>query len=475
MINIVTIGGGTGHNQVLTGLKYFSDLKITAICPSTDSGGSTGVLQADYNGFGYTGDLTKCLLALTENDELAKALGYRFSGGSLNGHSVKNLFFHSLVVNHGLVRALDLMKQILDIGPHQVLPVTKEKTQLNALLNFGHTVFGEANIDNLAKNPLWSPTVHSIKDIYLKPHVSASPEVKKSLVEADYVVVCPGDLYSSIIPVLIPRGMKESIQKSSAQIVLFLNIMTKQGETDNYLADDFINRIEKYLGKKVDYIIYNNKPIPKGILLNYSLEHKVEFKKDKSVADNRIIKAPLAYISSDGKILTNPAVIAKVFRSIIFPLPKPKSPPVYILDLDDTLFDSTNQPPATKKSWPLKLLTGVEEFLSNNRGQKILVTMGGAPLQKRKLAALKIEHSFDEIFIVKTNQEKLAVLKELAGRYKSNIVVIGNRIDSEIKYGNALGLKTVLIKFGKYQDLVSTTYDEYPDVTIENFRDLPKM
>lgn len=78
MKKLVTIGGGGGHSQVLKALKNIPDIQITGICPSTDSGGSTGMLQKDYDGKGYTGDLTKCVLSLCDNEILAKALSYRY-------------------------------------------------------------------------------------------------------------------------------------------------------------------------------------------------------------------------------------------------------------------------------------------------------------------------------------------------------------------------------------------------------------
>lgn len=63
-MDIVTIGGGTGHSQVLKGLRTLRNIRITAVCPTTDSGGSTGQLIREYGGLGYLGDLTKCIAAL---------------------------------------------------------------------------------------------------------------------------------------------------------------------------------------------------------------------------------------------------------------------------------------------------------------------------------------------------------------------------------------------------------------------------
>jgi uncharacterized cofD-like protein len=316
MKKIVTIGGGSGHSQVLQALKSIPAIQITGICPSTDSGGSTGALQREYDGSGYTGDLTKCIITLCNNDVLANALSYRYVDGPLHGHPVKNLLFHALEKTGTADEALKSMWDICGLGVHRVLPVTHEKAELCALLSIGNTISGETNIDTIAKNPLWNPDVHSISEIYLKPEVSASTLATSAIEEADYIVVCPGDLYSSIIPTLLPRGMMQALAKSKARIILMLNIMTKKGETDNYTATDFIERIEKHLGKKVDYILYNNASIPDHVLLKYSLEQKVELSLENS-QDKRVISGPFATISETDQIYSDPGVIKETILEIL--------------------------------------------------------------------------------------------------------------------------------------------------------------
>lgn len=316
MKKIITIGGGGGHSQVLKALKDVSDIQITGICPSTDSGGSTGVLQKEYEGSGYTGDLTKCIVSLCSDETLAKALMFRYENGPLHSHSVKNLLFHALEKVSGFEESLKAMWKVCGLGSHRVLPVTTEKTELCARLSIGNTISGETNIDTIAKNPLWNPAVHSISDIYLRPEVSVSKLVVEAIKESDYIVICPGDLYSSIIPTLLPKGMREAVQNSAAKIILILNIMTKKGETDNYTATDFIENIEKRLGRKADYIIYNNASIPDEVLLKYSLEQKVELGLLENSIDTRTIAVPLALITKTGQIFSDPQVIRETLDGI---------------------------------------------------------------------------------------------------------------------------------------------------------------
>ncbi|NCO98411.1 YvcK family protein [bacterium] len=56
--------------------------------------------------------------------------------------------------------------------------------------------------------------------------------------------------------------MKETIQESKARIIYICNIMTKYGETNNFAVKDFVDVIEKYIGKnEIDYVLVNNAPI----------------------------------------------------------------------------------------------------------------------------------------------------------------------------------------------------------------------
>ena len=316
MKRIVTIGGGSGHAQVLKALKRIKGIQITGICPSTDSGGSTGTLQREYNGGGYVGDLTKCMVALCDDDVLARALAFRHQDGSLRGHSVKNLLFHALEETGGFETALREMEKICGLGVHKILPVTNEKTELCARLTIGNTVLGETNIDTIAKNPLWNPSVHAIADIYLKPEVRASRAAVRAIEESEYVIVCPGDLYSSIVPTLLPRGIKTAIQKSKSRIILIINIMTKRGETDNYTAVDFIESIEKRLGRKADYVMCNNASIPNETLVKYSLESKAVLPPLRRADDPRAIPVPLALVTDEGQVYSDPDVMRKAIRNI---------------------------------------------------------------------------------------------------------------------------------------------------------------
>ena len=58
---------------------------------------------------------------------------------------------------------------------------------------------------------------------------------------------------------------------------------------------------------------------------------------------------------------------------------------------------------------------------------------------------------------------------------KKNIIVVGDRIDAEIRYGNMLGATTILLSYGKYKDLKPKDAFEMPTYTIKKIGELQKL
>ena len=92
--------------------------------------------------------------------------------------------------------------------------------------------------------------------------------------------------------------------------------MTKRGETDDYTAADFVDNIEMHLGRKADFIVCNDAPIPGKVLLKYSLESKVALGSLHDSEDPRIVSAPLAIVA-DGQVYSDPGVLKKTLEGIM--------------------------------------------------------------------------------------------------------------------------------------------------------------
>ncbi len=286
---IVTLGGGGGHAMLLSTLiKHrhrppISDSHITAITTAADSGGSTGVFRdayADHGIGGWLGDAGKCLAALIEDQQLADVLRYRFTSGPVQGHTLKNVLLTAAMASpHYADDPTDMLARLcglFGVTPHQVMPITHQPTTLHVAMG-GKTISGETYIDTIARNPLWDPTVHPITKVWLDPQPVINPAAAAALAKATVIIIAPGDLFTSILPLLLVTGVKEAINANyRAPVVVILNLMTKVGETDGYQWRDFVQRIENCLGRQVSAVVANTKSIPNDVLDRYCRqEHKV--------------------------------------------------------------------------------------------------------------------------------------------------------------------------------------------------------
>jgi len=257
---VVAIGGGTGLFPVLSGLKkYFEN--PTAILTMADDGGSAGILREEFSIL-PPGDVRRALINLSEskNAALLELIGYRFKEGSgLAGHSFGNLFLTALTrITGDFEKAIEEASKILEVRG-SIIPVTTSLSRLVAELEDGTLIKGETNID--------IPQSHNrkkIKRVWLEPKTKANPRAIKAIGEADLIIIGPGDLYTSLIPNLLPEGVSKALATTKAKVLYIVNCMTKSGETNGFTASTFVQKISEYLPKgTIDYIAINTtKPTP---------------------------------------------------------------------------------------------------------------------------------------------------------------------------------------------------------------------
>lgn len=305
MKKITVIGGGTGTFVVLSGLKKYP-LDLSVVVTMMDSGGSTGRLR-DQLGILPPGDLRQCLVALSDAPVLWRKLFlYRFEKGDLGGHNFGNIFLAALEkVSSSYDEAIDTVSYVLKIKG-LVIPVTHNKLHLVAQYENGNKITGEGLIDeNHAERS-------RITKAYLEPRGKANPKAIKNIKEADFIVIGPGDLYTSIIPVLLVDDVKETIKKSKAKIIYIMNLMTKSGQTTNYKASDHINDLTYYLGRQPDYALINNGDISPDILTSYKRYNETRVINDLNKNGYKILEVDLV---DNKKIEKNSSDI--LYRSIL--------------------------------------------------------------------------------------------------------------------------------------------------------------
>jgi len=288
MKKIVTVGGGTGSYTVLSGLKTLPDVSLTAIVSMADNGGSTGVLR-DELGVLPPGDVRQCLVAMSKHSEIVRELiDYRFTEGKLAGHSFGNILLAALEkVTGSFVEGVEIASEILKVRG-KVIPVTREKAELSALLQSGDIVDGVVNVDAADFMHL------GLKKIFYKKDVKLNKSARVSIQKADYIIIGPGNFYCSVIPNLIVDGFKNIVAKSKAKIIFPVNLTNKHEHTKNWEAGDYVRNLESYLGRKVDLILINTEKPSKEQIERYKLEEgSGVIVKDDLIKDPRVVRESL--------------------------------------------------------------------------------------------------------------------------------------------------------------------------------------
>lgn len=263
---IVAIGGGTGLSNLLRGLKDYS-AKITAIVTVADDGGSSGRLRREI-GVLPPGDIRNCLAALADEEKLLTELfQYRFQAGDgLIGHSFGNLFLTAMSDIAGdLEQAIAASSKVLAVRG-EVLPATLSDVSLWAELADGRRIEGESSI---------TKANGKILKIGCTPaNPPALPKVAQALREADFIIIGPGSLYTSVIPNLLVPEIADAIANSQVPRIYVCNIMTQPGETDGYSVADHIRAIDRACGRPLfDAVVVQGKVPSAKALIRYSQEN----------------------------------------------------------------------------------------------------------------------------------------------------------------------------------------------------------
>ena len=309
---IVVIGGGSGISVVLRGLKYLP-VDLTAIVTVADDGGSSGFLRKEFD-MPAPGDLRNVMVALSNVEPLTEEVfQYRFKEDSfIGGHPLGNLLIIAMKELTGDIRtAVDRLRKLFNIKG-KILPATTEKVILMAEKENGKIVEGESHIPVIGEK---------IKRVYYKDEVEAPEENLKALEEADLIIFGIGSLYTSIIPNLLLKGIKESLKKSKAKKIYICNAMQQPGETDGYTVSDHIKAINDNIGEGIiDSVIVDPRDIPKDILERYKSMNsdKVELDREKLKEYNvELIERDILEIDPKGMVRHHPYKLSAIIYSLI--------------------------------------------------------------------------------------------------------------------------------------------------------------
>jgi len=262
---IVAIGGGTGLSALLRGLKQHTS-NLTAIVTVADDGGSSGALREEL-GIPPVGDIRNCIAALADAEPLmSELLGYRFPGGhdvvgggpvetergGLGGHAVGNLLLAAMTAIEGgdFEEGVRRMNRVLAVRG-KVVPASATPINLVAQTRDGTKLTGQSTI---MRTP-------GIERVWIEPRdVRAADDAILAIADAEIVVLGPGSLFTSVLPVLLIPAIRRAVANAPGIRVYVCNVATQVGETEGFdLADHVEALIAHTQSDIVDLVIANDR------------------------------------------------------------------------------------------------------------------------------------------------------------------------------------------------------------------------
>lgn len=346
-MKVATIWGWTWTYNTLKALRQCEDIEISAIVNMSDDWWSTWKLRDEY-GVLPSWDIRRAIVALSDDEKsqiLRKLFNYRFSWWWLGGHNLGNLMMMALEdIAWGYGKSVNMLEELFDVK-WDVYPVTFESTRLLAQLENWEFVFWETNIDipkhdgklKIQKLYLLKEDYGKIlkkiheEDLGINKHIftdllkkfvddkpQSNPKVDNVLNNADYIIIWPWDLYTSILPNILTWNIKNLLLHSKAKKIFVCNLFTKYWETHGFRLNNFLNIFEDYLGKDIfDTVIVHDRevyPVDKEILINYEKENKQKveiFSDDKRIIRWDLIKQKDMARHSSDKLLN---ILKQVIR-----------------------------------------------------------------------------------------------------------------------------------------------------------------
>ncbi len=252
-LKAVVIGGGTGAPNSIRALLSLR-LETNAVVAMADDGGSTGILREEAN-VTAPGDVRKCIAAMAANpdDPLTRAFKYRFTFA--RNHTLGNLMLSALEEASGsFPEAIAICERLLNTRGH-VYPSTLDPVTLLSYTRDGRVIRGQA---------LACHSRTALNHVELEAAGSIVPfePALEAIRTADFIVLGPGSLFTSIIPNLLVPGVLDAIAQSSGATLFVCSLADMQGETWGLTALEHVEALLDHgMRGLLDFVLIHS-PVP---------------------------------------------------------------------------------------------------------------------------------------------------------------------------------------------------------------------
>ena len=227
--------------------------------------------------------------------------------------------------------AISNIGELIGTGAEAVLPCTPVPAQLRFRYSDGVEVTGEHKSSGAERG---TAVARVTVDFCGRPFVSE--KVLDHIRAADVIIMAPGSLYSSIIPVMQVPGIAEAVRENSGALKLLIaNLWVQEGETDKAIVNpdrkfqvsDMIRAYEHNLPGGVDglfdqILCLSMLDVPASVIQNYAVEGKNPIYLDRELIKSRGF-TPIecgffsrAALRDRGVIQHDPEVVAQTVKTL---------------------------------------------------------------------------------------------------------------------------------------------------------------
>ena len=174
-----------------------------------------------------------------------------------------------------------------------VLPATPDAVVLKAEIDGEEPVEGQVAV---------ATSRGRIRRVQLVPDdAPAHPHAVEAIRNADQIIIAPGSLFTSVLPVLCVHDLRDELQGARARVVQVSNLRAQPPETTGLDATDHLRAVLDH-GGRVDAFLYQNR----GLLAA----------DDDAISDLGVLPAPADVARSDG-IAHDPSKLAKALKALL--------------------------------------------------------------------------------------------------------------------------------------------------------------
>jgi uncharacterized cofD-like protein len=162
----------------------------------------------------------------------------------------------------------------------KVWPVSVDPASVCAEYGDGTVTRGEVEVD------AGQSRGNHVQRLWLEPAASIHPAVAGAVRGFDAAIIGPGSFFTSILPPLLVRGVRDALASMHGPIILIANLLTEGRGMAGFTAAESARWVSEAIGRPVDVVIANTgRPSMDG-LIKEPLELG-EFDADTEVVEGR--------------------------------------------------------------------------------------------------------------------------------------------------------------------------------------------